>query len=296
MAQFDKKDFQRRLQKIEELVHTIESAADPRVRASAVELMQSLMELHGAGIERMMEIVFETSVVGNGMIDRFAEDDLAASLLLLYGLHPLDIETRVVQALDKVRPYLRSHGGNVELLGISDAVVRLRLQGSCNGCASSAMTLKLAIEEAIYEAAPEATGLEVEGVVGETPRSGLVQLEPAPGKNGDAPRAPGGTGWEEVKGLDALASGAVKSMEVAGRSVLFCHVGEAFYAYADTCPECGQAMTTAALAATALICSSCGQRYDVLRAGRALDKHGLHLEPFPLLVEQGQAKIALPAG
>jgi len=295
VAQFDKKDVQQRLQKIEALVQTIESAADPRVRAGAVELMQSLMELHGAGIKRMMEIVFETGAVGGGIIDRFADDDLASSLLLLYGLHPLDIETRVMQALDKVRPYLRSHGGNVELLGVSDTIVGLRLQGSCNGCASSAMTLKLAIEEAVYEAAPDVTGLEVEGVVGESPRSSLVQLEPAPGKNGDAPRAGGANGWEEVTGLTALSIGAVKRIEVAGRSVLFCHVGESFYAYGDTCPECGQAMTTAALALTSLVCSSCGQRFDVMRAGRGLDKPGLHLEPFPLLIEQGQAKIALPA-
>ena len=176
MAQFDQNDVHQRLQKIENLVQTIESSADPLVRASAVELMQSVMELHGAGIERMLEIVFESG--GSEIIDQFAEDDLAANLLLLYGLHPLDLETRVMQALDKVRPYLQSHGGNVELLGVADTVVRLKLQGSCNGCASSAMTLKLAIEEAIYEAAPDVTGLEVEGVSGESPRSGLVQLTP----------------------------------------------------------------------------------------------------------------------
>ncbi len=178
MAQFDKKDFQQRLQKIEGLVHTIEASADPHVRSSAVELMQSLMELHGAGIERMLEIVFDSG--GEEIIDRFAENDLTASLLLLYGLHPLDIETRVMQALEKVRPYLRSHGGNVEMLGITEGLVRLKLEGSCNGCASSAMTLKLAIEEAIYEAAPDVVGLDVEGVLGETSRSGLIQLEKSP--------------------------------------------------------------------------------------------------------------------
>ena len=169
------KEFQQRLQKIEGLVRNIEAAADPVVRASAVELMQSLMELHGAGIERMMEITFDTGTVGSEIIDRFADDPLVASLLLLYGLHPADIETRVMQGLAKVRPYLQSHGGSVEMLGIADGVVRLRLEGSCNGCASSAMTLKLAIEEAIYEAAPDLTAIEVEGVV-EQPPSGLIQL------------------------------------------------------------------------------------------------------------------------
>lgn len=184
MPQLDKKVFQHKLQKIEELVRAIESAADPNVRASAVELMQSLMDLHGAGIERMMEIVFESGANGGEIIDRFADDDLAASLLLLHDLHPQDIETRVMQALDKVRPYLRSHGGNVELIGFHDGIVRLRLEGSCHGCASSAMTLKLAIEEAVYEAAPDLIAMEVEGVVEQPPPpAGLVQLGKLPGKN-----------------------------------------------------------------------------------------------------------------
>src|SRR5262245_59787745 len=98
------------------------------------------MEVHGAGIERMMDIIFETA--GSDLIDQFGADDMVGSLLLLYGLHPLDIETRILQALDKVRPYLRSHGGNVDLIGVDDGIVHLQLQGSCNGCASSAMTLK----------------------------------------------------------------------------------------------------------------------------------------------------------
>ena len=88
-----------------------------------------------------------------------------ASLLLLHGLHPLDLEARVRQALEQVRPYLRTHGGDVELLGVDDGVVRLRMQGSCHGCPSSAVTLKHTIEEAIYDAAPDVAAIEVEGVV-----------------------------------------------------------------------------------------------------------------------------------
>lgn len=177
-------EFRKELQRVEELVRTIESAADPNVRASAVELMTALMQIHGAGIERMMEITFESGAHGAETVDRFGTDDLVASLLLLYGLHPVPFETRVMQALDKVRPMLKAHGGDVELLGTAEGVVRLRLDGSCNGCASSAMTLKNAIEEAIYEAAPDLAALEVEGVVDVPqpsglpagPSSGLVQL------------------------------------------------------------------------------------------------------------------------
>lgn len=181
----DKKEFQQSLEKIEALVRVIESSADSNIRASAIELMQALMDLNSAGLERMMEITFDSGDQGGEIIDSFARDDMVSNLLLLYGLHPLDMESRVLQALDKVRPYLRSHGGDVELLSITDGAVRLALQGSCDGCASSAMTLKLAIEEAIYEAAPDIIALEVEGVVTQStePAAGLVQLKSAASKN-----------------------------------------------------------------------------------------------------------------
>lgn len=285
----DKKTFQLRLQKIEELVRTIEQAADPNVRASAVELMQSLMELYGNGLERTLEIVFDSGPAGTKVIDELAQDDLVESLLLLHGLHPLDLPTRVMIALDRVRPYLQSHKGNVEFIGINEGVVRLKLQGSCDGCASSAMTLKLAIEEAIYEKAPDIAGLEVEGVVEETRPPGLVQLGRTKEKKDS-----NANGWKEVNGLADLASGAVETIDVSGRQVLFCRIGEAFYAYDNKCPDCGQTMQASSLDLTALSCPACRQRFDVMRAGRGLDKPGIHLEPFPLLVEQGQAKVALP--
>ena len=82
---------------------------------------------------------------------------------MLHGLHPLNVETRIARALDRVRPYLGSHGGDVKLLGVNEGVVHLRLEGSCHGCPSSTVTMKLAIEKAIEEAAPEVVRIEVEG-------------------------------------------------------------------------------------------------------------------------------------
>ena len=282
----EEKDLQRQIQRIEELVGKIETLADPEAQANARELVQSLMDLHGAGIERMLETIAGTGPTGMEVIDDLARDPLVSSLLLLYGLHPLDLETRVMQALDKVRPYLQSHGGNVELLDVDDGVLRLRLEGSCHGCASSAQTLKLAIEEAIYEAAPDVTGLQVEGVVQQAP-SGLVKLQ---GK----PVADNNDGWTEVSGLDSLIQGAARTIEVRGRAVLFCKLEETFYAYSSTCTACGQALEGARLDMSALVCPNCGHRYDVMRAGRGLDRPDVFLEPFPLLVKQGIARVALP--
>jgi len=150
----EKREFHARAEQIEQLVRTLESIADPQVHAAALELMQSIMELHGAGLERVLELLSQTPD-GERVTDELLEDELVASLLVLHGLHPEDIQTRVLQALDKVRPYLQSHGGDVELLSLQDGVLHLRLKGSCGSCNSSSVTLKNAVEEAVIEAAPE---------------------------------------------------------------------------------------------------------------------------------------------
>ena len=166
------------IEQIEELVQRIEDLPDPNARSSALALVQALMDFHGEALDRLMEIVASQGEQGYLIFNKFSADELVSNLLLLYGLHPLPLEERVAQALEKVRPHLDSHGGNVELLSITDGVVRLRLEGTCRGCPSSAETLKLAIESAIYSAAPDVVSIEAEGALTETPK-GLVQIAAA---------------------------------------------------------------------------------------------------------------------
>ncbi|MBK1784957.1 NifU family protein [Prauserella cavernicola] len=131
----------------------------PQVREIAAELVRTLMGLYGAGLTRVTELADERG------LDALAADPLVSSLLVLHDLHPRDTEQRVAAALDEVRPYLGSHAGDVEVVGIDDeGVLRLRLTGTCDGCPSSAVTAKYAIEDAVRAAAPELTGVEVAGV------------------------------------------------------------------------------------------------------------------------------------
>jgi Fe-S cluster biogenesis protein NfuA len=88
-----------------------------------------------------------------------------SGLLLLHGLHPLDLETRVRDAIEEVKPRLSLHGGSVDLLGVTpEGRVQLKLQGNCHECPSSRLTLRFSIEEALFAAAPDLTGLDVEGL------------------------------------------------------------------------------------------------------------------------------------
>ena len=154
------REFRKRMGRIETLIQEIERFPDAGARAHTREIVQTLLDLHGAGLERILEHLAAAGDTGLAMIDSLARDELVGSLLLLYGLHPLDVETRVRQALDRVRPYVRSQGGHVELVGTVGGVVRLRLHAR----SSSAAALRSAVEEAIYAKAPDVAGVEVEAL------------------------------------------------------------------------------------------------------------------------------------
>src|SRR5436305_12214934 len=152
----DDRELTERAARIGALLDDIESFPDPEMQARASEIVQGLLILYGEGLARMLSLIEDEGGSESAPILRaFAQDELISHLLLLHDLHPLDLETRVLGALDDVRPYLESHGGNVDLPGVEDGVARLKLQGSCSGCPASPGTLKLAIEGATNEAAPD---------------------------------------------------------------------------------------------------------------------------------------------
>lgn len=158
-----KREFTRRSDRIEELVSRIESTGDPAIRAVAQELLQAVIELHGVALDRILGAIADLPS-GEAALTEIARDELVSNVLSLHGIHPVAIEARVAAAIEKSRPYLKSHGGNVELASIEDGEVHLRLQGTCGSCSSSSETLKNHVESAIYDAAPEVTAVIAESL------------------------------------------------------------------------------------------------------------------------------------
>jgi Fe-S cluster biogenesis protein NfuA/nitrite reductase/ring-hydroxylating ferredoxin subunit len=298
----DDQGLQERVARMETLLEEIETLSDPNARSKAAEVVGILLDLYGEGLARMMEQVAKGGE-SERTFEAFAEDELVSHLLLLHGLHPLDIQTRVVRALEEVRPYMQSHGGNVELLGVEGGVARVRLEGSCDGCPSSTVTLKLAIEEAIMKAAPDLERVEAEGVAEPKPQPTFVA---GPTLRRKKRPEEDGASWTVVGGLPQLSGGGMLLKEISGEPVLFLKLGDDFYAYRHLCPGCGESLEVGSLNGAELTCSGCANRYDVRRAGRCLDAPHLHLEPIPLLVsevaveerqgrgQRSMVKIALP--
>jgi Fe-S cluster biogenesis protein NfuA len=164
------------IERVEGLLGQLEALPDTAARETATEAMGALLDLYGEGLGRIVGVLAEHD--DGTLAAALVDDELVAHLLLLYGLHPVPVEQRVQGALDSVLPYIESHGGNVQLLGVEDGIVHLLLEGSCSGCPSSSITLKLAVEKAIFEAAPDVEEVRAEDAVAPAdPPSALLQLQ-----------------------------------------------------------------------------------------------------------------------
>ncbi|MFJ6725348.1 NifU family protein [Streptomyces sp. NPDC091281] len=306
-------------ERVAALLDELARTPDPRVRATADELVRTLVEFYGEGLARTVRLL-GAAPAGSDPLAVLTADELVADLLILHDLHPEDTLTRVEHALDKVRPYLGSHAGDVDVLGLDEGtgldagtgpadggadgpVLRLRLRGSCEGCPSSTQTVRWTIEEAVARAAPEIARIEVEGAIGE-PADGagpLLQILPRPPEDAPGPAAPpadpgpapGPAHWHPV-GADRLPAPGRTSgtARVDGTPLLFVRLPGGLYAYRDACPACGAGLAGAALAGELLRCADCGAEYDVRHAGAG--RRG-HLDPLPLLEEAaGGVRVALP--
>src|SRR5215467_4657176 len=280
-------------ERIEELLAALRArggaAAD-----TAEELVRLLVGMYGDGLAAIMAALAEEGETGRAIVDRLTADPLVEGLLLLHGLHPLNVDERIQRALDQVRPYMGSHAGGVQYLGVTDGVARLRLEGSCHGCPSSTVTVRLAIEGAVQDAAPEVTEVVVEGM---TAPSGpaLLKIGPRPDDAPGAgpPAGPAGGEWVTLPGIGPPSSRPVTA--AAGDvAVLVCSVRGTLYAYRDQCASCGSSLSEGTLNREVLTCT-CGSSYDVCRAGAGLDGLAAHLDPLPLLTDSQGVRVAVPA-
>ncbi len=174
--------------RVQELQAELDVSGESVPRALTEELVTAIVQMYGAGLERIVETLQDSGEAGERITASLADDALVSTLLLIHDLHPVPLELRVQAALDSVRPYMESHGGNVELLSLEHGIARIHLRGSCSDCSASSVTLELAIKQALEDAAPDLEGLEVEGVAPQT--AGATR--PADGhRHVPGPRRPG---------------------------------------------------------------------------------------------------------
>ncbi len=264
---------------IQQLIEEIETLPDPKAKKMMEECIQEILGFYGKGLEKILKIISDgNSAAAKDIYNNLIEDSFVNGLLLIHDLHPLDLKTRLYKALEKVKPYMDSHGGSVELVSLENGVAKLRLAGNCKGCPSSSSTLELGIRQSIEEYCPDLLGLEVEGIT-EMPNA----------KKGGAKQE---SGWKVLTGVNKLPNGKMIAVESGGIPLIVSRVNNQLYAYRNLCPACERPFTNGTLDENILACQL-GHRFDVQHAGICTDDNELHLEPFPLLEENGIVKLAV---
>jgi Fe-S cluster biogenesis protein NfuA/nitrite reductase/ring-hydroxylating ferredoxin subunit len=284
--------------RVSELQAELDGLADPRARGLAAELVGAVIAMYGDGLARVMAVLDEAGAAGAAVRDALLRDGSVSSLLLIHDLYPIPLEERVAEALATVRPYMASHGGDVELLGLEDGVARLALRGSCNGCAASRATLELAIKQALDEHAPDLAGLDVQGVSetspsGRRPRFSLeLPVLHADGALDPVAAAEPPSRWVPLTAAEGLEPGEMHALDADGVTLLVANIGGTLLAYVDACAACGEPLHGGALDGGMLRCRACAVDYDLPRAGRAAGGGPLQLRPVPLL-EAGGVRVAV---
>lgn len=254
--------------RIEAILESINGANPTTARNKAEELVRTIVQLYGTGLSRVLEIVDEASGdLSPEIFERLSADKFVASLLLLHDLHPYTLEERVHNALESVRPYLKSHEGGVTITKIEDGIVYLKMEGSCNGCTASAETVRTAIENAVKDAAPEITEVRAEGV--READTGLRIM----------------SDWLTLPELQSHAS---VNVDVNGTPALVLRNEDGICAYRNQCPSCFRGLSSATITWPTIRCGACGAEYDL--AG----KPGRGLEHFPVSTDGARIQLAIP--
>jgi Fe-S cluster biogenesis protein NfuA len=182
----EEQDFQQRVRRIGALVDEIETIADPAARSSVRQLVQLVMEFHGMALDRTLGVLADGGEAGMSFIEQLGRDPMVSSLLVLYGLHPDDMETRAHRAVERLEPRLRRDSAAIELLDMREGAVRIRVTPGAHTCGSTTKALQATVEDAIYEAAPDIASLTIEGLE-EKPANGFVSLDKLTGPAQVAP-------------------------------------------------------------------------------------------------------------
>jgi Fe-S cluster biogenesis protein NfuA len=174
------REFQEKVRELGNRIGKFDQMPEGPAKTACKELIQLLMDVHGAGLDRIMEMIFESGVsgpaiAGQDIIARLGQDSIVGSLLLLYSLHPDDLEKRLHRAMDRMRPRLRKLACTADLIRFDDGMVQVQITASGHTCGSSAKDVKAMVEDGIYEFAPDVVSLEILGLE-EPGANGFVAL------------------------------------------------------------------------------------------------------------------------
>ncbi len=269
-------DFETIAARIDKALAAVEALSDENSKMHALGLKTAIEDLHKLALTEIVTKL-KSDDRGRELLFELVDEPVVYALLLRHGIVRPNPLIRINQVLEAVRPYMQSHGGDVEFVKFEDSTVFVRLAGACNGCSQSAVTLRDGVEEALLTNVPEVKRVEV---VPNDPGPSLIQIESRSKPNG----------WIETLSVDEVPSGKMKCFRNETSNILIVNVDNRLSAYRNECPHQGMPLDGGMLDDGILTCLSHGFKFDAV-SGECLTAPAAQLEVFPLRVENGKIMV-----
>lgn len=273
-------DFQTLAERVDRAEAALKELPDD-ARAKALELKKAVEAFHEHALKKLIRLFRETEE-GKELLYQAVDDPSIYAMLLMHGIVKQNMETRVAAVLEEVRPYLNSHGGDVELVKVDGYTVHVRLQGACTGCSLSAVTLKDGVEETIKARIPE---IEQVLMVSDEVTSGYMTFN-GDDATGDLEQS----GWVKGPSVSKLEEGRPLRFAHGAHDMLLVLVEGKIMAFRNQCPHMGHPLDRGLVDGNFITCPGHGFRFD-LTSGECITAPHVQLEPFPVRVESLQIWI-----
>lgn len=264
---------------------------DEDIRRRAEDLVSARDAFLAAGVREMVRRL-KADDRSRDVLFELVDDPLVYAVLMELGVVRADVMTRAARAMERIKPYVRGHGGDIELVRVEDTAegrtAFVRLHGACSGCSMSAETLRDGVEEAIRAGVPEIVRVEevkdgpVAGVVALTVGASDVEVDAA-------------HGWVEGPEAAGVVEGEAVRVRGEGYDVVVVRREDRLFAYRNACPHRGMPLHDGELEGDVLTCAWHGYRFDVT-SGECENVPQVQLEPFPLRVRDGRVWVRPEVG
>lgn len=269
-------DFQGIAERVDKALKNIESLEDENAKMHALGLKTAIEDFHKFALTKIIQKL-KSDPNGKELLFELVDEPSVYALLQLHGIIKQNLDGKITQVLDLVRPYMQSHGGDVEFVRYENSTAYVKLHGSCNGCSQSAVTLRDGVEEALKHNIPEIQNVEV---VADEPSPALIQIESL--------KSSKTKGWIETLTVEEVPSGTKKCFKNEKENILIINIENRLSAFRNECPHQGLPLDGGMLEADErmLTCPWHGFKFDA-SSGECLTAPAAQLESFPLRVENG---------
>ena len=274
-------------------LENIVTSWDQSQQLTVQALKSAIEELNKEGFKRLIRSL-KDDPEARAALGQSVTDPLVYGVLRFHGLVKESLQTRIERALDEVRPFMATHGGDVELVAVKPPdSVEVRLIGSCHGCPASSQTLTEGVEKAVRSHCPEILHINQVSKGAPEGNHGSVATNGVATVHFISPFAlHAKAGWIDAGELDDIPEGGITERAIKNRSVLLSKTGSSVSCFDNQCAHLGMPLEMGTVKDGIITCSYHGFQY-LLQTGECLTAPEVQLKVHAVRVVGTHVEVRL---